>query len=437
MDKSICFITALFGNDDKLDVPGRFKRNPEYDYFLFTDINEECLDVDWDVINIKDHPEIIKVSSSVRKSRYPKFMSWKLLESFGKKYDAIFYCDAWLTPDINKNWEEFSDKMKNNDFGFLQAPHHIKSIRNGGILAEMTLIRKAGKDIQHSMVKTRSYLQSYDSSVNLSESQYYANTIFGYDPNNETVRKMLDEFWSMYATEEITHRDQPLWNFLLLKHNVKPINMPTDLFIRNGVYKKRSYMNDIRTQIINILIDKIGAEHYLEIGLGDAYNFNSVSCKNKVSVDPCISDDSRNSNPTFKMTSDEFFAQNNQNFDVIFIDGLHHADQVEKDINNSLRFLKKNGYIVCHDISPTSEAMQIVPQAQKEWTGDCWRAWVKIRSTNPNVYMFVVNADMGCGIIQKGSQSLLRLSMECSELTYEHLNVNRKLWLNLVSIDDF
>ena len=38
-------------------------------------------------------------------------------------------------------------------------------------------------------------------------------------------------------------------------------------------------------------------------------------------------------------------------FDLIFIDGLHHYEQVKKDINNSLKFLKKGGVCIIDDTS--------------------------------------------------------------------------------------
>ena len=51
------------------------------------------------------------------------------------------------------------------------------------------------------------------------------------------------------------------------------------------------------------------------------------------------------------MTSDEYFKKFKDKFDLIFIDGLHHYNQVEKDIYNSLeilndkRIIKKVEYI--------------------------------------------------------------------------------------------
>ena len=51
----------------------------------------------------------------------------------------------------------------------------------------------------------------------------------------------------------------------------------------------------------------------------------------------------------FKNTSDEYFLNNNERFDVIYIDGWHEAPQVYKDLNNSWNRLNNNGLIICDD----------------------------------------------------------------------------------------
>lgn len=184
-----------------------------------------------------------------------------------------------------------------------------------------------------------------------------------------------------------------------------------------------------RSEIINILINKINAKKYLEIGVYHRWNFDNIICDYKIGVDP-----DKNIKCNYHLTSDEFFAQNSECFDIIFIDGLHHSDVVERDINNSLQILETNGYIVCHDMNPWNEETQKIPQQVPSWTGDCWKAWVRIRSTNPNLKMFVVDTDCGCGIITRGNQELINLSCE---LTYNNLEQNRNKWLNLISIEEF
>tara|TARA_B100001057_G_scaffold237399_1_gene237775 strand:+ start:1093 stop:1809 length:717 start_codon:yes stop_codon:yes gene_type:complete len=51
----------------------------------------------------------------------------------------------------------------------------------------------------------------------------------------------------------------------------------------------------------------------------------------------------------FKNTSDIFFKNNKENFDLIYIDGSHEARQVYKDLLNSWNCLNENGMIICDD----------------------------------------------------------------------------------------
>ena len=70
-------------------------------------------------------------------------------------------------------------------------------------------------------------------------------------------------------------------------------------------------------------------QSYLEIGCDDDEIFNSINVKDKIGVDPF-----RGGN--FRGTSDDFFFQNQNNFDCIFIVGLHVFKQVKKNILNSI-----------------------------------------------------------------------------------------------------
>ena len=185
----------------------------------------------------------------------------------------------------------------------------------------------------------------------------------------------------------------------------------------------------LRSELINIIINKTNAKKYLEIGVYDGVNFNSINCSHKVGVDP-----DETSAATFHLSSDDFFYQNKDNFDVIFIDGLHHADQVYKDILNSLMFLNDGGHIVCHDMNPTQEKHQIVPYQGGIWNGDCWKAFVKLRQERSDLEMFVVDTDHGCGLIKKGNQKTLSLNID---LNWNDFEKNKKQWLNIISVGEF
>jgi hypothetical protein len=185
-----------------------------------------------------------------------------------------------------------------------------------------------------------------------------------------------------------------------------------------------------RTNILNALVEKYGYTSYLEIGQGlRTANFEWIRCRIKIGVDPAPS-----LNAAYRMTSDEFFKINRATFDLIFVDGLHEAGQVERDILNSLEILNANGTILVHDCNPTTKEMQLVERTQGVWTGDVWKARVKLRATRPDLKMVVIDAGSGCGLIRRGRQELIRLP---GNLSYEFLDKNRKEWLNLVDGQHF
>jgi hypothetical protein len=182
----------------------------------------------------------------------------------------------------------------------------------------------------------------------------------------------------------------------------------------------------MRTDILNRIISRHRYKTYLEIGLGARHeNFDRILCNIKVSVDP-----RPETRPDFVLTSDQFFAQNTSIFDLIFVDGLHEASQVYKDVENSLACLAPNGTIVCHDINPMEEYLQAMPRQQGMWTGDAWKAWVRLRARN-DLEMYVIDHDYGCGVIRPAQTRPLLVT---EELTWDGLVQNRQKWLNLVSL---
>lgn len=188
-----------------------------------------------------------------------------------------------------------------------------------------------------------------------------------------------------------------------------------------------------RTNIIQALINKIDAKKYLEIGVSNGDNFREIKCEYKIGVDP-----EPESPATIYLPSDEFFAQNKETFDIIFVDGLHEADQVYRDITNSLTVLNAGGYIVCHDMNPIKEEHQLVPFTGGHWNGDCWKAFVQLRTERGDLDMVTVDTDEGCSVIRVKSQDeITEPLVNTLELTYANLEANRQQWLNLTSINDF
>lgn len=216
-----------------------------------------------------------------------------------------------------------------------------------------------------------------------------------------------------------------------------------------------------RTQAINQCVSMFNNCMYLEIGVASGGNFKQITAPRKVGVDPkpaapdvaaIIS--SGEGVQYYPVTSDLFFSSlkdyilpNGQKviFDVIFIDGLHTYEQVYRDINNSLPLLNDDGVILVHGCKPSNaycaigdfkqfqEARKNDPTISRAWTGDVYKAIVRLRSTRKDVHVFVLDCDYGVGIITKcNAQSNISISEVAVEsLTYEELASNFEMYLNL------
>ena len=155
-----------------------------------------------------------------------------------------------------------------------------------------------------------------------------------------------------------------------------------------------------REKIINHFIEKnnlINPE-YLEIGVWNGQTFRHVNSLNKDGVDPGQYCDCNYVN--YKMTSDDFFKKNEKKYDFIFIDGLHTAFQVSKDLYNSISYLKPNGIIMLDDVFPHEKKEQEALNLNKigSQTGDVWKAvynvFDKIEEMCENIY-FVKGTERG------------------------------------------
>lgn len=149
------------------------------------------------------------------------------------------------------------------------------------------------------------------------------------------------------------------------------------------------------TDLINFIAATIKANTYLEIGVyNPENNFNKILSPLKMSVDP-----DPNAGAKCRMTSDDFFHYAigaGHRFDLIFIDGLHHADQVKRDIINAWAVLNPGGVIVIHDCNPATEDITKVPRATKVWCGDVYKTVCDITTEK-----FTVDFDHGCCVIRK------------------------------------
>lgn len=207
-----------------------------------------------------------------------------------------------------------------------------------------------------------------------------------------------------------------------------------------------------RTEIINYLISQAGGGEketlYLEIGVRNPEdNFNHITANRKFSVDPGVE---FKKNPVdFKMTSDTFFASLMQGdvlspdirFDVIFIDGLHLAEQVDRDIKNSMDYIKESGFVVLHDCNPPTrwhareDHADMHTPAATVWNGTVWKAFLKWRQ-NPLVNSCCVDSDWGVGILSKSRSIGAAIKEGNAFFEFNDFSQNRKAYLNLIGFDE-
>lgn len=149
-----------------------------------------------------------------------------------------------------------------------------------------------------------------------------------------------------------------------------------------------------RHTIIHLLTKP--SQRYLEIGVENGYTFLRTHFLDKVGIDPDpkIQDEGIRGK-IHKCTSDEYFERrgeegtegegaDDETKDVVFIDGMHHCENVLRDFVNSQNILSEDGIIFIDDCIPLNYNEQLkiplkhyyengVLKYGEEWTGDVWK----------------------------------------------------------------
>ena len=181
---------------------------------------------------------------------------------------------------------------------------------------------------------------------------------------------------------------------------------------------------NVRTQIINELIQRIGAKTYLEIGCQNRENnFNHIVCEKKicVDIDPAA-------NPDVRMSSDDYFENYQMPFNVVFVDGDHSHEQSLKDIMNALDIAVM--LVICHDTNPIDEKY-----AGPEWSGEVFKTIVEVNNRTDYHYYTYLEDPHGLTVIQKRVKRGQIVPLEPVE-TFADFEKNRQTILNVHSWKD-
>jgi predicted O-methyltransferase YrrM len=185
-----------------------------------------------------------------------------------------------------------------------------------------------------------------------------------------------------------------------------------------------------RLEIIQNIITSRKYKKYLEIGCDKNQIFSNILIDFKIGVDPVQGGNVRK-------TSDDFFKNNFENFDIVFIDGLHQYDQVNKDIANSLKVLNDGGIILLHDCMPKSYFHQAIPRSRMSWNGDVWKNIVEAR-TQPQIDTYTCFADQGIGMIfKRPNKNKLDIDTKnFRKLQFRDFYYNYKEYLNIINVEE-
>lgn len=176
-----------------------------------------------------------------------------------------------------------------------------------------------------------------------------------------------------------------------------------------------------RIALVNLLCQSKLDGSYLEIGCQGNLLFDSVPILKKTGVDPVAGG-------THREYSDDFFRLNKAHFDVVFIDGLHIYDQVHRDIENAIKFLKPGGWVAIHDMLPLNAIQEHVPNISPgPWCGDVWKtAFELTKSTGIDFKLIMIDNGIGLFKVKEPGAKLADCSEELMNQRFQYLYENIK-----------
>lgn len=196
---------------------------------------------------------------------------------------------------------------------------------------------------------------------------------------------------------------------------------------------KKSDIELARHQVIQPFLDEITMPNYLEIGVALGETFHSIRAHKKTGVDPVFQFDVSqytSANVEFyNITSDAFFATISQStkYDVIYLDGLHTAEQTLRDLINAQAYLKDNGVIIIDDVWPNSfvaavRSLQVNQDIRKlhgiddpAWMGDVFKLLYFIEVFMQPFSYYIVEENYGQAVLWRQKRKQMR-DIDLSEL---------------------
>ena len=154
-------------------------------------------------------------------------------------------------------------------------------------------------------------------------------------PNNSNIYSV--SMISFFRKDKLTNKSE------------KNINDTPFAFLGNSEFQHSIFIAEL-AKLSN-------CKKYLELGIYDASNINIISSvvEYTVGVDNSKMFTIEGDFIFHEKTTDQFFLDNKELFDIIFIDADHQYESVVRDFENALKILNPNGIVLVHDTDPINE----------------------------------------------------------------------------------
>jgi hypothetical protein len=187
--------------------------------------------------------------------------------------------------------------------------------------------------------------------------------------------------------------------------------------------------HDWKGFLINDLISDLNYKSYLELGVSIGESWKLISCENKIGVDNNINV-ANEFDGVVHATTDDYFLNNKDKFDLIYIDALHEKNQVYKDFKNSFNVLNDSGVIIFHDVNPFD-----ISQTHFNSSGDVFELWIELAKTY-KVYIIKNEYDGdSVGIFIKSKNSKF-IDIEVKDYTYQFFSENREDFISYLNYEE-
>ena len=187
--------------------------------------------------------------------------------------------------------------------------------------------------------------------------------------------------------------------------------------------------HDWKGFLINDLISDLNYKSYLELGVSIGESWKLISCENKIGVDNNINV-ANEFDGVIHATTDDYFLNNKDKFDLIYIDALHEKNQVYKDFKNSFNVLNDSGVIIFHDVNPFD-----ISQTHFNNSGDVFELWIELAKTY-KVYIIKNEYDGdSVGIFIKSKNSKF-IDIEVKDYTYQFFSENREDFISYLNYEE-